>query len=139
MSRSGLVKAMKKYTVKYARDEEGWWVASVRGIVGCHTQGRTIEQSRKRIREALELFIDDVDKVKLVDEIVLPAHAKTLINNVQANRKRAQEEADKLQKTAAEAARVLTQDVGVSIRDAGEILGLSHQRVHQLLLGKDNS
>lgn len=130
---------MRKFTVKYVRDEEGWWLATVKGVSGCHTQGKTIEQSRKRIREALELFIDDVDKVKLVDEIVLPAHAKTLINNVQATRKRAQEEADKLQKTTAKAARVLTQDVGVSIRDAGEILGLSHQRVHQLLLSEDNS
>ena len=30
---------MKSYRVSYERDQSGWWVASVRGIRGCHTQG----------------------------------------------------------------------------------------------------
>ena len=45
----------------------------------------------------------------------------------------AEEEAIKLQNSTTEAAEVLTRDVGVSVRDAGQLLGLSHQRVHQLL------
>ena len=47
--------AVKSYRVAYERDESGWWVATVRGVRGCHTQGRTVDEARRRIREALEL------------------------------------------------------------------------------------
>ncbi|MBX9724813.1 MAG: hypothetical protein K2X81_25635, partial [Candidatus Obscuribacterales bacterium] len=78
-------------------------------------------------------FVDDADKAELIDDVALPANARTLLKRVQSTRRRAEEEAVKLHDSTAEAARVLTKDVGVSVRDAGEILGLSHQRVHQLL------
>ena len=35
--------AKKKYTVTYERDEDGWWVAHIRGVKGCHTQGKNIQ------------------------------------------------------------------------------------------------
>ena len=124
---------MSIYTIRYEKDETGWWVATVREVRGCHTQGRTIEQARRRIREALGLFVDHADKAELIDDVVLPANARTLLKRVLSTRKRAEEEAIKLQNTTAEAAQVLTKDLGVSVRDAGELLGLSHQRVHQLL------
>ena len=41
---------MKRYTLRYERNESGWWVASVKGVRGCHTQGRTLEEARRRIR-----------------------------------------------------------------------------------------
>lgn len=124
---------MSTYTVRYEKDETGWWVATVKQVRGCHTQGRTIDQARRRIREALGLFVDHADEAVLIDEVVLQPNARTLLKRVQSTRKRAEEEAIKLQDSTAEAAKVLTKDVGVSVRDAGELLGLSHQRVHQLL------
>ena len=36
---------MKAYHVIYERDESGWWAASVRGLRGCHTQGRTVDST----------------------------------------------------------------------------------------------
>src|ERR1041385_8959781 len=57
---------MSAYHVTYERDESGWWVASVREVRGCHTQGRTVDEARRRIRKALELFVDDVRSAKLV-------------------------------------------------------------------------
>ncbi len=125
---------MSTYTVRYERDETGWWVATVKEIRGCHTQGRTIDQSRRRIREALGLFVDDADEAELIDDIALPAKARNLLRQVHATRKRAEGETIKLQKSTAAAAKILTKELGVSIRDAGELLGLSHQRVHQLLM-----
>lgn len=124
---------MSIYTVRYERDETQWWLASVTGVEGCHTQGRTIDQARRRIREALSLFVDDASEADLVDEIVLPRNARTLLNRVRSTRRRAEEERAKLQSTTAEAAHLLTEELGVSVRDAGELLGLSHQRVQQLL------
>ena len=49
---------MKRYRVDYERDESGWRVASVRGVRGCHTQGRTVDEARRHVRQALELFVD---------------------------------------------------------------------------------
>ena len=133
MSRSRMAEPMSTYTVRYERDDTNWWVATVKEVRGCHTQGRTIDQARRRIREALGLFVDDADAAELIDEIALPANAQTLLNQVRATRKRAEEEAAKLQNSTADAARLLTKEIGVSVRDAGELLGLSHQRVQQLL------
>ena len=67
--------AMKTYRVAYERDESGWWVASVRGVRGCHRQGRTVEEARRRIVEALTLFVDNARKATLVDEVKLPTDA----------------------------------------------------------------
>lgn len=128
-----MAETMSIYTIRYEKDETGWWIATVKEVRGCHTQGRTIEQARRRIREALGLFVDQAEKAELIDDVVLPANARSLLKRVLSTRKRAEEEAIKLQNTTAEAAEVLTKDVGVSVRDAGELLGLSHQRVHQLL------
>ena len=57
--------AVKSYRVAYERDESGWWVATVRGVRGCHTQGRTVDEARRRIREALELFVDNAPRSRL--------------------------------------------------------------------------
>ncbi len=55
----------KSYRVTYERDESGWWVASVAGVAGCHTQGRSIQQARRRIQEALELALLNARNVEL--------------------------------------------------------------------------
>jgi predicted RNase H-like HicB family nuclease len=44
----------KSYRVDIERDEAGWWVATVRGIAGVHTQAKSLAQLRQRTREALE-------------------------------------------------------------------------------------
>ena len=94
--------AVKSYRVAYERDESGWWVASVRGVRGCHTQGRTVEEARRRIREALALFVDDARKVPIVDDVKLPTAATRAIRAYASLRKKADEE----DRRAARAARL---------------------------------
>jgi predicted RNase H-like HicB family nuclease len=36
------------YTVRYERDETGWWVAQVKEAPAAITQGRTIAEARRR-------------------------------------------------------------------------------------------
>ena len=62
-------------------------MATVKEVRGCHTQGRTIDQARRRIKEALELFVDHADEAELIDDVVLPANARTLLKRVQSTRK----------------------------------------------------
>lgn len=66
---------MKTYTVVYERDEEDWWVAEVPEVPGCHTQGRTIEQARDRILDALSLYADDGSPIPLREEARQPESA----------------------------------------------------------------
>jgi predicted RNase H-like HicB family nuclease len=46
------------YRVRYGKDKSGWWVATVPEVPGCHTQGKTVDQARERIKEALSLYLD---------------------------------------------------------------------------------
>ncbi|MBS3091132.1 type II toxin-antitoxin system HicB family antitoxin [Candidatus Pacearchaeota archaeon] len=47
-----------EYNVIIEKDEEGWFVASVPEIQGCHTQGKTIQQVLERIKEAIEVCLE---------------------------------------------------------------------------------
>ena len=85
-------KAVKSYRVAYERDESGWWVATVRGVRGCYTQGRTVDEARRRIREALELFVDDARKAPIVDDVKLPSVGTRAIRAYATLRKKADEE-----------------------------------------------
>ena len=130
----GLVEEIvKTYRVTYERDESGWWVASVRGVRGCNTQGRTVDEARRRIVEAMELFVADARRAKIVDDVKLPRAATRAIRTFATLRKKADEEDRRAALAARRAVRVLrTGKLKMSARDAARLLGLSHQRVHQL-------
>ena len=125
--------AVKTYRVAYERDKSGWWVASVRGVRGCHTQGRTVEEARRRIVEAMELFVDDSRNAKVIDDVKLPATVARVVRTYTTLRKKAAQD-DRLAAMAARrAVRVLRGGrLKMSARDAARLLGLSHQLVHQL-------
>jgi predicted RNase H-like HicB family nuclease len=124
---------MNVYHVAYQRDESGWWVASVREVRGCHTQGRTVDEARRRIREAMELFVDDAQSAKVVDDVKLPAMAAKAIRVYATLRKRADQEDRRAAIAARRAVRLLQGGkLKMSARDAARVLGISHQRVHQL-------
>jgi predicted RNase H-like HicB family nuclease len=124
---------MKTYHVTYERDESGWWVASVRELRGCHTQGRTVDEARRRIVEAMQLFVDNARSSKLVDDVKLPTRAAKAIREYSTLRKKADAEDRRAALAARRAVRLLRGGrLKMSARDAARLLGLSHQRVHQL-------
>ena len=125
---------MESYKVRYERDPSGWWIVTIPEVQGCRTQGRSIAEGRSRIREALALFIDDAaaERAELVDDIRLPAAVKRKIREVAVVRRRAEQLNARAQEVTRAAASQLTGPVGLSLRDAAEMLGISHQRVQQL-------
>ena len=128
-----VTKVVKRYHVVYERDETGWWVASVRELRGCHTQGRTVDEARRRIAEAMALFVDNVRSAKIVDEVKLPASAAKAIRAYTTLRKKADREDRRAAMAARRAVRLLRGGrLRMSARDAARLLGVSHQRVHQL-------
>lgn len=55
------MKARKKFTVVIERDEDGYYVASVPALRGCHTQAKSLDALMKRTREVIELCLEDND------------------------------------------------------------------------------
>lgn len=47
-----------KFVVMVERDEDGFFVASVSELPGCHTQAKTLDELMKRIKEAIEAYLD---------------------------------------------------------------------------------
>lgn len=120
---------MKQIRVVFERDESGAWLVNVPRIKGCHSYGRTLDQARTRIKEALRLF--DVRDAGVTEQVRLPAD---LLGTVRRAR-RARERAEAQQKAAQAELRTATSRLaraGLSRRDAGTLLGLSRQRVQQL-------
>lgn len=49
---------MRELSVIIERDREGYFVASVPALPGCHTQAKTLDKLMERIREAAELCLE---------------------------------------------------------------------------------
>ena len=49
-----------KYTVILEDGEDGYIIAHVPALKGCHTQGKTKEEALKNAREAIELYIESL-------------------------------------------------------------------------------
>ncbi|MEA1998163.1 MAG: type II toxin-antitoxin system HicB family antitoxin, partial [Euryarchaeota archaeon] len=46
-----------KFKIKIEEDEDGWYVATVPALPGCISQGKTEEEVKKNIAEAIELHL----------------------------------------------------------------------------------
>ncbi len=58
-------KPKREFTVVIERDEEGWYVARVPELRGCHTQAKSLDTLMKRVREVIELCLEDGDESEL--------------------------------------------------------------------------
>jgi predicted RNase H-like HicB family nuclease len=53
------MKTKRKFIVVIERDEEGYYVASVPALRGCYTQAKNLDTLMKRVREVIELCLED--------------------------------------------------------------------------------
>ena len=125
---------MKKATAVYERDETGIWVVTVPEYPGCITQGRSIHEARLHVREALEALIGvrRAKSIELVDDIRLPNDVLGLVRE----HKRARAKARQAEAAVSESMRRVTgrlKRLGLSVRDSGELLELSHNAVQKIL------
>ena len=47
-----------KFSVLVERDEDGYYIASVPELPGCHTQARTLDELTGRVKQAIELYLE---------------------------------------------------------------------------------
>ncbi|MFB2919583.1 MULTISPECIES: type II toxin-antitoxin system HicB family antitoxin [Aerosakkonema] len=48
----------REFNVIIERDSEGYFVASVPSLPGCHTQAKSLDELIERIQEAIELCLE---------------------------------------------------------------------------------
>jgi predicted RNase H-like HicB family nuclease len=59
----------REFSVIVERDEDGYYVASVPELRGCHTQARSLDKLMARVREAIELCLEDKGDVPVTEFI----------------------------------------------------------------------
>jgi len=55
--RNPALRNQQKFTVLIERDEDGYYVATVPSLRGCHTEAKTLDTPMKRTREAIALCL----------------------------------------------------------------------------------
>jgi predicted RNase H-like HicB family nuclease len=131
------VAELTRYRLVIERDESGAWIGRVPDVPGCHAYGRTLRQLRRRIREALSLYVSGADTAELIEELRLPREVRDALRRNDAARRRLEASRRAAGSATGEAVRTLVEDLNLGLRDAGELLGLSHQRVQQLVRNGD--
>jgi predicted RNase H-like HicB family nuclease len=53
----------REFSVLIERDGEGFYVASVPELKGCHTQARSLDKLMSRIKEAIELCLEVEEQI----------------------------------------------------------------------------
>ena len=117
--------------------EPGWWIIQIPAVKGAHSQARRLDDVERNAREAIAVMLDcEIDDFDVVIEIKQPA----VVLNELAEARQLYAESEVAQQRAGELARKsikhLTDDLGLTMRDAGKVANMSHQRIAQLRGGK---
>jgi hypothetical protein len=125
---------LAEYRVVYRKDGRGWR-GSVRGYRRAHARGRTIRQTRVRLRRVLGPLVDNPDVIDFIEDVRLPGAARRLLGRHWAARRRlsgAQERADAAARTAFQALKELS----LGVRDVSDLLGLPPLKLLKLWRAK---
>ena len=136
----------KNFHVTLEPDGSGWR-ARVAEVKDCWTWGRSLTEARRNLRKALVACVcldatDDAERAApeaeraaraatFTEDVRLPAAAKRELARYKTQRERFDAEEERLRAATQSAARALL-GAGMSLRDAGELMGLSHERVKQV-------
>ena len=123
---------MATYTARTTRSGN-WWAIQISELDGVFSQARRLEQVEDMARDAIAATLDvapDSFAVTVVPE--LPAKVQAILDELRASRAAAEVASEAASMKAREAARMLHEE-GMPLRDVGRVLGVSHQRAHQLV------
>lgn len=125
--------AVSAYRVTARRIGE-WWALEVPDLPGVFSQAKRLEHADEAAREAIAVMLDiQPSQVAVLVEPVLSEEEKAAVAEAEKAQKAARVAAEVERRAMQRAAAVLTKDL--SQRDAGRVLGVSFQRVSQLLQG----
>jgi predicted RNase H-like HicB family nuclease len=122
---------VKTYRATVERDER-WWLVKSPDVPGALAQVKRIEHASEAIRDVISLILDvPVGEVEVAVELELGDVALD-VREATELRQQAEELQAHASRRMREAASTLA-GLGMTIRDIGTLLGVTHQRVAQLL------
>jgi len=68
----------KKFSVLVEKDEDGYYLATVPALPGCHTQARSLDDLLERTKEAIEAYLEaekDIETAEFIGVQVVEAEA----------------------------------------------------------------
>lgn len=112
----------------------GWWAITVPGLPGVFSQARRLDQVEAMARDAIAVArgIDPQDVGPIDIEVTPPDSVKGMLDELQASLDAAESANAHAAATRRKAAQTL-HDMGMPMRDVGALIGVSHQRVSQIL------
>ncbi len=126
-----------RYHATFELDQSGDWIAQIEEIPQVHTFGRTLGKAREYLVDALALWLNvPIETVKdSIDfqPVTLPPGVQNIVYEANAARAMAHAATEAVNGLMSMAALALTTEARLSLRDAAELLGVSHQRVQQLV------
>ena len=123
---------MNAYTARAERDEGGWWVVTVPELDGVFTQSRRLDRVEDLARDAIALWLEVPSTSFNVEVEAAVPELDEQIAEVGYLRR----EAERLREEAGAGSRALARELsarGLTVRDIGQVLGISYQRAAQLL------
>jgi len=127
------MKARRSYTAR-CRRSGAWWAIDVPELRGVYSQARRLDQVEEMARDAIALFLDvPDDSFDVILQPVLPEELELELQEAKTARSRADDAGREAQDAVRRVTRRLHDELGLTVRDAGAILGVSHQRAQQLL------
>ena len=122
---------MAEHRVVYRRNPAGGWLASVPGRRRQRGQGKTLRQARQRLRAALARMVEDPFELDFVEDVRLPPPARALLVAHWKARRRLEGETERADLAATKALSALLA-LNLNIKDVGDLLGLSPQKLARL-------
>lgn len=120
------------FTAIFERDARGVWLAELHEIPQVHSYGKSLAKAREYLLDAARLWFDDGRTITLVDDVRLPDGVAASLRHALDERRTADQALTSAAAATWSAVRRLA-DADLTIRDSADLLGLSPQRVHQLL------
>lgn len=136
----------KTYTAEAVRSGR-WWAIRVPEVPGVFSQARNLQEVRAMATDAIALVLDvpadgfDVDLqvfLAATDDGRGSESVAAIVDVVEAKKEAADRAASEAAETMRRAAATLTGS-GMTLRDAGEVLGVSYQRIQQLVGGSSHT
>ena len=119
------------YTARAVRDG-GWWAIDFPGLRHVFSQARRLDKVEYMARDVIALVLEvPVDSFDVRVVVELEGRAREVVDTASAARARAEEAQREASERLREAVATLLAS-GLTIRDVGQLLGVSHQRIAQL-------
>ena len=124
---------MNRFAVEIYRDGK-WWMADIPAL-DLLTQSRRLAAIETATREAIAVTLDTSPDSFDVEMSIRPI-GDIDVETIRTEINRAQQTVEALEREVSARSKELTRSLaeeGVPVRDIGTIIGLSHQRAHQLI------